>query len=343
MAVVFQNLLNPTQGSAHILPEKPLQACSASMSIETLSKERLPEIFQVFLDRTYVQRTQSANDVMVKLTCGDRVRFLGLPVEEREKALKPYLRSNHIKLIEKLKTENKSYDYVKGLLGKTEAELRVAPDEEVFLPNDPRRFHGCDHAVRTGLFSVVFGYLYNRHLEALLTQSDFVKMIFLGMSHDAGRQRDGGIDIDDERSAELLSSYLKELNVFSSEIIDEVCKSLKKKDGDFHEKTILSRCLHDADSVEFRRFQEVSVRDHWKFDFERLDIVQEIKEKGTSIPELKEVSSEIFNLISVTCGKGPRTSFSKPGFNYFNEILHVVSNGSYPRLYGILKECGIVV
>ncbi|MDR3624695.1 MAG: hypothetical protein P4L16_06105 [Chlamydiales bacterium] len=231
--------------------------------------------------------------------------------------------------------------------------------QSVFLPNDPRGGHGCDHAVRTTLWAAVFGYLYQKyHPQVFLSEKTLLVAEVVTTCHDSGRSSEG-TDVYDDISAENTVNVLRELNIHDETIINDAKNAIAEKDNDplnkAHPKSLIARIVQNADSADFTRIMLTTPSQNM-FAFERslefLDIFKELKQisqgdenfvlkdglkYGDFLEELRILLKEKNQIVFETHQKSFREMASDPSRNYYQEILKKITFDAYPNLNYVLS------
>ena len=233
------------------------------------------------------------------------------------------------------------------------------PDnQKIFLATDPRRSHGCDHAVRMAIIGPLFAYLYQKyhpdHKDAL--SQDLLRFIqFVGAAHDCGRQTEGP-DVYDEDSASYAKEALRNLGVTDSKSLEECREAIEEKDfPPTATKGFVAKCVQNADSAEFARLRLSSlIQDPVDFEHSRgnLDIYKEMekfyrdgnveeKQFTNFKKELDALRVELNKFIFSTHTKEFRKKASKKDKYYFDEVLRTINQSTLPLLHKIVSELGI--
>jgi len=292
----------------------------------------------------YAKKLPHANEVTVPYK-GQRRRWKALTQEEKVEAHNAGTLPHN--------------QHPQSWIGRRTIDRRFMPEgQSPFLPNDPRKSHGSDHAARTSVIASLFYYLYHKYHPTYGEQELDTQTLHLiqltGAAHDSKRQTEGA-DVYDADSADALHDVLEELGVEDVSVLKECSEAIEQKDSDpLQEKSLIARCLQNADSVEFSRLSLSSPVQH-KVGFDRslgyLDIYKEfchLKKTEQVTPqhfeefetELKAIRLELNRLIYATHKKRFRSHASRAGANYCNEILATVNKSDFPLLSAILTSLG---
>jgi len=228
-----------------------------------------------------------------------------------------------------------------------------------FLPNDPRKNHGSDHAARTAVIAPLFYYLYHKyhptHSQREIDIHTLNLIQLTAAAHDSKRQTDA-TDVYNADSADALQGVLEELGVEDESVLKECKEAIAHKDSDpLHEKSLMAKCVQNADNADFSRLflsSPVQHKEEFNKSLDYLDIYKEfchLKRSGQITPqqfeefeiELKAIRLELNRLIYVTHQEKFRAHASRGGANYFNEILATINKSDFPLLNAILSSLGI--
>jgi len=239
-----------------------------------------------------------------------------------------------------------------------------------YLPNDPRHHHGSDHSVRASIFAAVFAMLYNKYYPgARLSKAEILLAQCVAAGHDSGRQTEG-VDVHDEDSAKKTVEILQKLGVNNKTILNECKKAIAEKDSiKWNEKSMLGRCVQNADCAEFARLLlKGEQQDDLGFKNSRnyLDIYRELKEIAEQkkveqqvddinsvvlkhnltfhdfLFELDHIREEMNAFIYTTHKKESRKVVASTGQNYYAEILKQMTSVQCPRMNELLISCGVI-
>lgn len=225
------------------------------------------------------------------------------------------------------------------------------------IEKDPRAEHGIDHAIRTSLFSAVFMFLYQKyHPDYHVTERDVLFAQFAGAGHDLGRQTDGP-DVYDQESAEKTVQSLRRLGVKPIESHDCFQAIAQKDNPDLQSKSLIAKCVENADSIEFSRLPFHSFAlDPTEIERERtyLDIFREFHTfhaEGRSLKdgltfqeftvELDQLRIEMKRFIAYSHRKKFRKKCSEQP-NYYEAVVTAITPYSFPLLHAILRKVGVL-
>jgi hypothetical protein len=226
------------------------------------------------------------------------------------------------------------------------------------VPGDPRNIHGIDHAVRASLFSAVFAFLYQKyHPDYQVTEKDLLLAQFTAAGHDCGRQTEGP-DVYDQKSAETTKKALERLGVGDQKDLEACYLAIAKKDDlDLQRKSLIAKCVQNADSMDFTRIQlQDTVQDPAEFEKSRcfLDIYKEFKDfqgKGRKLKdgcsfeefqtELDALRIEMNGLVALTSRQKFRRKASDSG-NYYEYVLRRITSSSFPLIHAVLQKTAVL-
>lgn len=211
------------------------------------------------------------------------------------------------------------------------------------LENDPKRDHGSDHAIRVGIYCAVYAHLYKKYdPNAQITEDEVLATQLVGAFHDSGRQADG-IDIDDDRSAEITGNNLAQWGIDHT-VVQRGEHAIRNKDEDpSKSKSVMAKALQCADSTEYARLGD--------FDKRYLDIYKEFNSGPRALSgkrleefnkELDMLTREMVSLTTTTHKPEKRQEFSKPGQNYYSSMLAEINSKEYPGLSTVLTGMKVI-
>ena len=235
------------------------------------------------------------------------------------------------------------------------------PEQEAFLPSDPRQSHGCDHAARVAIFTPIFTYLYGKyHPDYNPTANDVLLSQFIAAGHDAGRQSEGP-DVYDEDSAAITLAELKKRGIEDDSILKVVKAAIENKDSDAtREKPFIAKLVQNADCAEFARLLltgPIQGQSSFQQSEGFLDIYKELSvmagpshdkplKNGRTFEdfhdELSALRFEMNELIFKTHSKDFRIKASSSGKNYYDEILSTITPSDFPVLCRVLGGMKII-
>lgn len=241
-----------------------------------------------------------------------------------------------------------------------------AEGQKPFLEGDPRKSHGSDHASRVAIFAGIFAYLYHKyHPSYTVSRNELSLCQILGAGHDSGRQTEGP-DVYDADSAENTIQVLKSRGIVDERLLKTCYEAVANKDSEPDEKkSLLAKCLQNADSADFARLNLFSEAQSFaEFEHARnfLDIFKEFKAMAKKIApqnpskavlkdgltyedfcyELDAIRKEMNDLIYSTHQKEQRLVFLRDPSHYFEQILHVMRSSRFPLLHAISLQIGII-
>ncbi len=296
---IFPTVSQKTQATArlHIFSNSLVDSASPrtmKMSHQTtgqLQRENFSTIMQQqFIDPCYAKPLPKQDDVTVlHPTTNEKVKWSSLTIQEKVLLNNKYAHA-HDRISDPEYPDIDKHFFADG--------------QHVYLPGDPRKHHGSDHAVRTSIFAAVFAHLYNKYYPNLqLNKSDILLIQCVAAGHDSGRQTEG-VDVHDEDSAEITVSTLQRLGIKDPNILSECKKAITEKDSSsWDKKSFLARCIQNADSAEYARLiLKGPVQDETGFQNSRnyLDIYKEMTKLAQHA--MKEQNSE--NIDSVILKNG---------------------------------------
>ncbi len=232
------------------------------------------------------------------------------------------------------------------------------------INGDPRESHGNDHGARAAMFSAVFAYMYFKYHPEYAKNPDQKTVLLAqlaGAGHDCARQAEGP-DLFDDLSAESTKEILLRKNLPEEDA--EICaQAIMHKDAkDLKNKSLVAKCLQNADSVEFRRlFNPSSALDDKKMESSRnyLDIFNEFKEMANNDPtyvlangltygdfmkELSLMQKQMNLMIAKTHSdknRAKRTKKINDG-SYYQSFIDKPSSGKYSAIKNALEKVGVV-
>jgi hypothetical protein len=230
-----------------------------------------------------------------------------------------------------------------------------------FLDGDPRESHGNDHAARAAIFSSVFAYLYQKyHPAENVSVQDIMLTQIVAAGHDSGRQTEGP-DVYDEASAHNIQKVLKDLGITDKKALQDAFEAIENKDSDpLKSKSLIARCVQNADSAEFARLL-LSSSQQEKGSFENslkyLDIYKELEALTSKDPkntvlkdgltfkdfcyELNALRVEMNDLIYQTHKVDFRRQVADSHANIFEVILESANPTEFPLLASVLTHIGV--
>jgi hypothetical protein len=252
--------------------------------------------------------------------------------------------------------------YSKPLLGK---DSLINMGHVPFLEGDPRKNYGNDHCVRATVFAGLFAYMYQKYSPgANVSAQEFALCQVTAAGYDCGRKTEG-LDVYSTESAELTKKELQELGlkdeVLLSTCFDAIAKKGAKPD---HNKSLVAKCVQNAESAEDVRFSLISspIQDPKGFETSRemLDIYKELKalaEKecpedpskavlkdgrtfGEFCTELDSLRKQMNDLIHKTQKREFREAIANSG-DCYRSILNSVTPTEFPGLNHVMTQTGI--
>ncbi|NGX42938.1 MAG: hypothetical protein K940chlam7_01227 [Chlamydiae bacterium] len=340
----FQNIVNKTDRVAR----KILQPNNT-----TASQDDVPQFIQKMIEETYAQPLPERSEVEVPFRDGETwdkvktVKWGELSPSEKIELNNHYAHPHN-------RVEDTFFN--RALID----AYFFGEGQSPYLENDPKKHHGSDHAVRAGIFAGVFAYLYNKyHPDYDVTSQDVTFAQLVASGHDCARQTEG-TDVYDDWSAEKTLQVLKDMGVSDPKILEDAKEAIADKDSkDYEKKSLIAKCVQNADCAEFYRLScdsPVQRKASYEHSRDYLDIFQELKElsgenlnhhlKGNAtygdfLEALDAVRYELNLLIYRTHQKGKRKEFSEPGKNYYNKLLAEINRVEFPLINSILMNTEI--
>ena len=323
------NLFTPQKKLA---PQKPTEVTFESAQVQSstglINRENIATHIQSLLDNTYAKPLPRPEDVVISFK-DQQWKWFSLTKEQKVEALLSHALPHQINLVKQ----------------RPDFALFQGSHTIPYLPNDPRVYHGSDHAVRVSIFTSVFAYLYNKyHPTASISPEEVIVAQMAGIGHDSQRQTEG-TDIDDGRSGEYTAQFLEKRHV-SNEMVNKAKEAIQHKDAtDLPSKHLIAKCVQNADSIEYGRLingkSDPTYLDIYR-EFKDLSSLKDGKTYGEFEEELTAIRQEMTQLILYTHNKMMRALLSEPGKNYYSEMLAIITPKDYPLLHKILEEQSII-
>lgn len=326
------------------------QILPTHMIPKTISLQKIPGLIKENFQPLYAQNLPSKEEVVVPVVNGKEVtwrKWSSLTLQEK---------------IQVNNAETHLHNQISADASENEVDRWFfAGGPHVFIPGDPRTFHGIDHMCRAALFSGVFGYLYNKyHPSHNLNDDQIALCMLLGGGHDVGRQTDGP-DVYDRKSAEITVNTLKTLGMQEGPLLKDCEKAIVRKDSPkLAKKSIYGKCIQNADSADFARLLLTSpIQSSSGFENSRnfLDIFRELKDLAQDLSsndpdqavlkngltfaqfksELDSLREEMNILIYNTHTKEFRSNAVQSN-SYFELIFNMANSKNSPFLSNALSQ-----
>jgi len=324
--------------------------------IPPLTRENLPDRMQDIVSNYYAKPFPHMDDVVVYYAkplphIGDVADYYKnkevlwkncSPQEKFDIVYEHSLPHNRYKLLQRsnFSSDDAWVEHINDRLFRGSHNADGTPNISFGLENDPKKSHGSDHAIRVGIFSGIYAYLYDKYdPNTKVTPDELLAIQLTGAFHDSGRQTDG-VDVDDLKSAKNAKENLHKWGV-SQSLVDQSYVAISDKDNpNLSNKHTIAKCIQCADSSEYGRVGS--------FDIRYLDIYKEFNAPGQKFKdgknvkefnqELTAVNAEMAKLMKVTVDPVMRHQLSNKEKNYYNEILKLVTPKDYPLLNAILTQ-----
>ena len=191
----------------------------------------------------------------------------------------------------------------------------------------PRWIHGPEHIARVAIEIPILAQLYQKQNPNLnITDTDVAIAQYLSAFHDSARQSEG-VDLWGDESAENARIHLLKLGL-SPELIETCIQDLKQKDLSpqhprFSERSIISKLIHDADSLDRLRVSGLRA-----FNLNYLDLYQDYESKKLK-KELSLLLKDLDQFIEKTEDMEEKLKFKKSG-NYFKTFSEMARDEKSP-------------
>jgi hypothetical protein len=131
-----------------------------------------------------------------------------------------------------------------------------------FTPGAKSSHHGEVHVTHAALNVELVARFYGQLFDFKVTEEEVFLAKIAAIFHDCGRQGLDGIDIFDNLSAERASELLmgKFGEILTRRQIERICDAIGNKDAPIGGKDPVAIMLHEADSLEFVRFDTLNLR-----------------------------------------------------------------------------------
>ncbi len=319
--------------------------CGNIYSTGSVTRENIHEYMDFIIQNDYSKQLPHKNEVVVEYD-GKEVLLSSLTTAQKydvanEHAL-PHDKSR-LKKREECSSDEEWLCNIERLLFRGGYYSDGTPLAGTGIVKDPRIEHGCDHAMRVAVLTVIYASLYEKYDPTVeITPAMIIGCQIFGGFHDSKRQTEG-IDLDDGRSARCARDKALEWG-FDKDSAERGYRALLNKDQkDLKNKDIMAKCIQCADSRDFTRLGT--------FDEKYLDFYKEFMDEkkplrnGRSIEELKkeleQLHKEMDKFIAWTCNFYRRGEMAKG--NYYQALLQQINKKDFPKMHGILVNKGIII